>query len=41
LDLLASQTLSATNWLVLAAYTIVLGLALAWKYRVEESRGLA
>jgi hypothetical protein len=41
LDLLASHTLGAGNWLVLGGYTILLGLALAWKYRVEESRGLA
>ena len=41
LDLLASQTLGAGNWLVLGGYTLFLGLALAWKYRVEESRGLA
>ena len=41
LDLLASQTLGAGNWLVLGGYTVCLGLALAWKYRVEESRGLA
>jgi ABC-2 type transport system permease protein len=41
LNLLASQTLGASNWLVLAGYTVALGLALAWKYRVEESRGLA
>jgi ABC-2 type transport system permease protein len=41
LDLLSSRTLSASNWLVLAGYTVVLGVALAWKYRVEESRGLA
>jgi len=41
LDLLASQTLGAANWLVLGGYTVGLGLALAWKYRVEEARGLA
>jgi ABC-2 type transport system permease protein len=41
LDLLSSHTLGASNWLVLSGYTVVLGLALAWKYRVEEARGLA
>ncbi len=41
LEFLSGQTLGAVNWLVLAGYTGVLGLALLWKYRLEESRGLA
>jgi ABC-2 type transport system permease protein len=41
LDFLSSHTLGAANWLILSGYTIVLGMALLWKHRVEESRGLA
>jgi ABC-2 type transport system permease protein len=41
LEFLSGQTLGAANWLVLLGYTIVLGMALVWKHRVEESRGLA
>jgi len=41
LEFLSGQTLGAVNWLVLAGYTIVLALALLWKFRIEESRGLA
>jgi ABC-2 type transport system permease protein len=41
LDFLSGRALGAGNWLVLAGYTTVLGLALLWKYRVEEARGLA
>jgi ABC-2 type transport system permease protein len=32
---------TATNWLVLAGYTAILGLAIMLKHRHEESRGIA
>jgi len=35
------RTLALSNWLVLAGYVVVLGLAIVWKHRVEEARGLA
>ena len=35
------QTLAPSHWLVLAGYVVVLGLAIVWKHRVEEARGLA
>jgi len=38
---LDGQTLSLSHWLVLAGYVAVLGVAIAWKHRVEEARGLA
>jgi ABC-2 type transport system permease protein len=38
---LDGQTMALSHWLVLAAYVTVLGLAIAWKHRVEEARGLA
>jgi ABC-2 type transport system permease protein len=38
---LDGQTLALSHWLILAAYVAVLGLAIAWKHRVEEARGLA
>ena len=38
---LDGQTLALSHWLVLAGYVVVLGLAIAWKHRVEETRGLA
>lgn len=38
---LDGQTMSATHWLILAGYVAALGLAIAWKHRVEEARGLA
>jgi hypothetical protein len=41
LEFLSGQTLGGINWLILVGYTAVLGLALLWKYRVEEARGLA
>ncbi len=41
LDFLDGHTLSLNNWLVLAGYVVVLGLAIAWKHRIEEARGLA
>jgi ABC-2 type transport system permease protein len=41
LAFLDGQTMALGHWLVLAAYVAVLGLAIAWKHRVEEARGLA
>jgi ABC-2 type transport system permease protein len=41
LAFLDGQTLALSNWLVLAGYVVVLGLAIVWKHRVEEARGLA
>ena len=41
LDLLDGRTMSLSHWLVLAGYVGVLGLAIAWKHRIEEARGLA
>ena len=38
---LDDQTMVLSHWLVLAGYVAVLGLAIVWKHRVEESRGLA
>jgi ABC-2 type transport system permease protein len=38
---LDSQTLILSHWLVLASYVAVLGLAIAWKHRIEEARGHA
>lgn len=38
---LDGHTLALTHWLVLAGYVVVLGLAIFWKHRVEEARGLA
>ena len=35
------RTLALTHWLVLAGCVAVLGLAIVWKHRVEEARGLA
>jgi ABC-2 type transport system permease protein len=35
------HTLALTHWLVLACCVAVLGLAIVWKHRVEEARGLA
>jgi ABC-2 type transport system permease protein len=40
-EALSGQTLAAGSWLILAAYTAVLGLALLWRHRAEEARGLA
>jgi ABC-2 type transport system permease protein len=41
LAFLDGQTMSLSHWLILGAYVAVLGLAIAWKHRVEEARGLA
>ena len=41
LALLDSQTMAFSHWFVLIAYVVVFGLAIAWKHRVEEARGLA
>ncbi len=38
---LDGRTLTLTHWLVLAGCVAVLGLAIVWKHRVEEARGLA
>ncbi len=38
---LDGHTLAFSHWLVLAGYVAVLGLAIVWKHRVEEARGLA
>lgn len=38
---LDGQTMAFSNWFVLIAYVVVFGLAIAWKHRVEEARGLA
>lgn len=35
------NTLAPAHWLVLAGDVVVLGLAIVWKHRVEEARGLA
>ena len=41
LALLDGRGFGIEDGLVLAAYAVVLGLAIVWKHRVEESRGLA
>jgi hypothetical protein len=41
LAFLDGQTMALTHWLILTGYVTVLGLAIAWKHRVEEARGLA
>ncbi len=41
LALLSGQTLVAAHWSLLAGYAAVLGLAIIWKHRREEARGLA
>jgi hypothetical protein len=33
--------MALSHWLILTGYVAVLGLAIAWKHRVEEARGLA
>jgi ABC-2 type transport system permease protein len=38
---LDGQTLTYSHWLILTGYVGVLGLAIVWKHRVEEARGLA
>ncbi len=38
---LDGHTLALSHWLVLAGCVVVLGLAIVWKHRVEEARGLA
>lgn len=38
---LDGRTLALSDWLVLAGYLLVLGLAILWKHRVEEARGIA
>lgn len=41
LALLDGHALALTHWLVLAGYVLLLGLAIAWKHRAEEARGIA
>jgi ABC-2 type transport system permease protein len=41
LDVINGQALGASHWLVLGAYTVVLGAGIAWKHRREEARGIA
>jgi ABC-2 type transport system permease protein len=41
LSALDGQTLALSHWMVLVGYVVVLGLAIAWKHRIEEARGLA
>lgn len=38
---LDGHTLALSHWLILAGYVAVLGLAIVWKHRAEEARGLA
>jgi len=38
---LDNQTLTPSHWLILAGYVAVLALAIAWKHRAEEARGVA
>jgi ABC-2 type transport system permease protein len=38
---LDGQTLAWSHWLVLAGYVMVFALAIVWKHRVEEARGVA
>jgi ABC-2 type transport system permease protein len=41
LNMLSGRVLGVTSLLVLSTYAVVFGIALLWKHRVEESRGLA
>ena len=41
LNYISGQGLGAVNLLVLVGYALALGLALMWKHRIEEARGLA
>ena len=41
LTFLSDRTLGVEHWLVLAGYAALLGLAIVWKHRREEARGLA
>ena len=41
LAFLDGQTMALSHWLILAGYVVALGLAIAWKHRLEEARGLA
>lgn len=41
LAVLDGQALSLSHWLVLGGYVVVLGLAIVWKHRSEEARGIA
>ena len=35
------HTLALSHWLILGGCVVVLGVAIAWKHRVEEARGIA
>lgn len=39
--MLDGQTMALSNWLVLVGYVIVFSLAIMWRHRVEEARGVA
>lgn len=41
LSALDGHTLAASHWLVLGGYVVVLGVAIVWKHRREEARGIA
>lgn len=41
LALLGGHPQAPSHWLVLGGYVVVLGLGIAWKHRIEESRGIA
>jgi len=41
LAVLDGRALGPSHWLVLAGYTVALAVAIAWKHRVEEARGVA
>jgi ABC-2 type transport system permease protein len=41
LSLLDGRGFGAEDWLVLALYALILGMAITWRHRSEESRGLA
>jgi ABC-2 type transport system permease protein len=38
---LDGHTLALSHWLVLGGFVVVLGLAIMWKHRIEEARGIA
>jgi ABC-2 type transport system permease protein len=38
---LDGHTMAPSHWLVLGGFVAVLGLAIVWKHRVEEARGIA
>lgn len=40
-SMLDGQTMALSHWLVLAGYVVVPSLAIMWRHRVEEARGVA